>query len=130
MPAFLELPGFAELPEFSASFDHSELGIVAGEILDFSVSVEYEQVVNDLVHEVTVVADHDDTAGEVHEVFFENLECLDIQVIGGLVENKEIGILHQYRTEVELALLTTREFIDVVVLLFRCEEKMLQKLTG
>ena len=87
-------------------------------------------MVDDLIHEVAVVAHHDDTTGEVLKVFLENLKRLDIEVVGGLVENEEVGILHQYGAEIELALLAAGEFIDVVVLLFGGEEEMLQELTG
>ena len=74
------------------------------------------------------MAHDDDTTGEVGQIFFKDLERGDVKVVGRFVKNEEVGILHQYRAEVELAALTAGEFVDVVVLLLRREEEILQKL--
>ena len=87
-------------------------------------------MVDNLIHEITVVADDNDATGEVLEVFFQNLKRLDVEVVGGFVEYEEVGILHQYGAEIELALLATGEFIDVVVLLLGGKEEMLEEQTG
>ena len=85
-------------------------------------------MVNNLVHEISVVAHDDDAAGEVLQVILQNLQRLDVEVVRRLVEDKEVRIAHQYRAEIQLALLAAREFIDVVILLFGSKEKMLQQL--
>ena len=87
-------------------------------------------MVDHLVHEVTVVAHYDHTAGEILKVFLEDLKGHDVEVVRRLVEYEEIGVLHQHRTEVELAPLTTRELIHIVMLLFGREEEILQELRG
>ena len=87
-------------------------------------------MVDHLVHEIAVVADDDDTAGEVLQVFLEDLQGDDVEVVGGLVEHEEVGVLHQHRAEVELAPLTAAELVDVVVLLLRGEEEVLEELRG
>ena len=99
--------------------------IVAWEVFDDTLSLEDEQVVNDLVHEITVVAHHDDAAWEVLQVFLQDLQRLDVEVVGGFVEDKEIGVAHQHRTEIEFAAFASAELIHIVVLLFGREEKML-----
>ena len=71
------------------------------------------------------MAHNDDAAGEVLQVILQYLQRLDVEVVRWLVKDKEVRIAHQYRAEIQLALLAAREFIDVVVLLFGGEEKML-----
>ena len=106
------------------------LRIVAWEVLDFALSFEHQQVVHHLVHEVAVVADHDDAAREVLQVFFQNLQRHNVKVIGGLVEHQEVGVLHQYRTQVQFSALTTAEFIYIIILLLGSKQEILQQLRG
>ena len=82
-------------------------------------------MVNNFVHEVAVVAYYDDTSREICQVFFEYLQRLDIEVVGGFVEHKEIGVVHQNCAQVELATFSATQFIDIVVLLFGGEQKIL-----
>ena len=70
----------------------------------------------------------DDATGEILQILFQDLEGLYVQVIGRLIKNKEIGILHQHSTEIQFASLSSTEFIHIVVLLFGREEEALQKL--
>ena len=76
------------------------LRIVAGEVLDLALALEYQQVVHDLVHEVAVVTHHNDASGEVLQVLFQYLQRHDVKVVGGFVEHQEVGVLHQHGTEV------------------------------
>ena len=106
------------------------LGIIAWEVLDLAIALEHEQMVDHLIHEITVVAHHNHTAREILKVFLEDLQGHDIEVVGGLVKHEEVGVLHQHRTEVELATLTTGELIHIIVLLLGGEEEILQELRG
>ena len=87
-------------------------------------------MVHHLVHEVAVVADHDDAAREVLQVFFQNLQRHDVEVVGGLVEYQEVGVLHQYRTQVQFSTLATAELIYIIILLLWGKQEILQQLRG
>ena len=87
-------------------------------------------MIDHLIHEITVVADHDDTTREVLQVLLEDLECHDVEVIGWLIEHQEVGVTHEHGAEVELTTLTTAELIDIVMLLFGGEQEILQELRG
>ena len=104
------------------------LRIVAGKIADVSLPVEHQQVVHHLIHEVAIVAHHNHTSLEVLQVLFQYVQRNDVQVVGRLVQNQEIRIAHQHRTQIKTAALATAQLIDIAVLCFRRKEEMLQKL--
>ena len=81
-----------------------------------------------LIHKIAVVTNHDNTSWKILKILFENLEGYDIKIVGRLVENQEVRILHQYRTKVQLATLATTKFIHVVVLLFGSKKEILKEL--
>ena len=81
-----------------------------------------------LVHEIAVVTYYDNATGEILQVFLQYLECLDIKVVGRLIENQKVRIPHQHRTEIELALLASTQLIYVVVLFLWSKEEELQEL--
>ena len=87
-------------------------------------------MIDHLVHEIAVVTDHNDTAVEVLQILLQNLQRIDVQVIGRLVEHQEVGVLHKHRTQVQAPLLSARELGDVVLLLQRSEHEVLQELHG
>ena len=49
------------------------LGIVSWEVTYIALAIEDKQVVDNLVHEVAVVAHHDDTPGKVSQILLEHL---------------------------------------------------------
>ena len=104
------------------------LGVVAGEVLHLALALEHQQMVDYLVHEIAVVAHYDDAAGEVLQVFLQNLQRHDVEVVGGLVEHEEVGIPHQHGAQVELAPLAATQFIYIIILLLGGEEEILQQL--
>ena len=42
-------------------------------------------MVDDFIHEVAVVADNNDTAGKILQIFFQYLQGLNVEVVRGLV---------------------------------------------
>ena len=104
--------------------------VIAWEILHDAVTFEDEEVVHNLVHEVAVVRDDDDATSEVLQVLFQDLQRCDVEIVRGLVEDEEIGALHEYSTEVKPALLAPRKLVDVVLLLLGREHEMLEELHG
>ena len=85
-------------------------------------------MVHDLVHKIPVMTYHYDTSGEIGQILLKNLQCNNVKIIGRLVENQEIGVPHQHRAQIQFATLATAQLVYIIVLLFRCEQKMLQKL--
>ena len=85
-------------------------------------------MIYNLIHEVAVVTNHNDTSREVLKVFLKYLKRLDVEVVGRLIENEEVRIPHKHGAEIEFSLLASRKFIHIVVLLLWGEEKMLKEL--
>ena len=85
-------------------------------------------MVDDFIHEVTVVTHDNDTTMERLKVFFEHLQGNNVQIVGRLVENQEVRASHEHRTEVQTPTLASTEFVDVIVLLVRREKEVLQEL--
>ncbi len=72
--------------------------------------MEFEQARGDAVEEVAVVGDEEDGAAEAAEVVFEPVEGLGVEVVGGLVEQEEVGLLQQDAAEAGAAQLPAGEF--------------------
>ena len=87
-------------------------------------------MVHHLVHEVAVVRHDDDAALKVLQVLLQDLQSDDVHVVGGLVQNEEVGVLHEHRAQLQATALATGEFVDIVLLLKRSEHEMLQELHG
>ena len=89
--AFLQVLFFAQGVLFVAV-----LGVVSVIVFDVPVALEDEQVVDDVVHEAAVVADDDEAPFVVAQELLEDFECVDVEVVGGLVEYEEVGIGHEH----------------------------------
>ncbi len=74
--------------------------VVAFEEADIGVGFEGEDVGGDAVEEPAVVADDDGAAGEVFEGFFESSHGVDVEVVGGFVEEDDVGALFEDAGEV------------------------------
>ena len=104
------------------------LGVVAWEVLYLSVALEHQQMINHLVHEISVVAHYNNTSGEVGKIFLQYLKCHDVKVVGRFVEHEEVGILHEHCTQIQFAPFTTAQLIYIIMLLFGGKEEILQEL--
>ena len=87
-------------------------------------------MVGDLIDEVAVVRNHDHTPLERLQVLFQYAERHDVQVVRRLVEDQEIGTLHQNRTKIQAFAFAAAEPCDIAVLHLGREEEILQKLRG
>ena len=74
------------------------------------------------------MAHHDNASGKVAQIFLQYLQREDVEVIGRLVEDEEVGVPHEHRAQIESTTLTTTELIDVAMLLLGWEEEVLQEL--
>jgi hypothetical protein len=64
-------------------------------------------MVNNLIHEISVVAHYYHATREVLQIFLQHLKSLDIEVVSGLIENQEIRVAHQNGAQIQLSLLAS-----------------------
>ena len=88
--------------------------VVAAE-RDAAAAVELEDPLRDVVEEVPVVGDRDDGPGVLLEEALEPLDRLGVEVVGGLVEQQQVGVLEQQPGERDAALLAAGQRRDVGV---------------
>ena len=62
-----------------------------------------------LVHKVAVVRDDDHAAREFEEEVFQDIEGEDVQVVGRLIQDQEVGVAHQDHQQKQAAALTTTQ---------------------
>ena len=60
---------------------------------DLAVALEGEDVRGDPIQEPPVVADDDGATGKVEQRLFEGTQRVDVEVVGGLVEQQQVGPL-------------------------------------
>ena len=74
------------------------------------------------------MGNNDHAAPEVLKKVFENAEGLNIQIVGGFVQQQHVGRLDQHPAEGEAAALAAGELGQGAVLLARWKQKAFQKL--
>ena len=74
--------------------------------------VELEDPLRDVVEEVPVVGHGQDAAGVRREVALEPLHRLGVEVVGGLVEQQQVGLLEQQLAQRHPAPLATGQVVD------------------
>ena len=82
------------------------------------------------VQEVPVVGHGDHRPGEGVQVVLQNGQGLDVQVVGGLIQQQHIGGGGQHGEEIEPPLFPAGQLADGGPLFLRREEKLLQQLGG
>ena len=87
------------------------LGVV-GEVFGAASAVEGEDRGGDAVDQVAVVGYQDEGAGEIEEGVFEDFERRDVEVVGGLVEDQEVGGLEHQSREDDARFFAAGEFGD------------------
>src|SRR5579863_2839034 len=58
---------------------------------DLGVALEGEDVSGDSIEEPAIMRDDDRAAGERHQCILERAQGLDIQIVGGLVEQQDVA---------------------------------------
>ena len=89
------------------------------------VPFEAEDSVDDPVQEVPVVGDRDHDAREMVQIVLQDLQRLDVKVIGGLVQDQHVGSLHQHAQQIQPPLLPAGQLGDGCVLLAPNEQESL-----
>ncbi|MFM1945088.1 MAG: hypothetical protein RI897_4070 [Verrucomicrobiota bacterium] len=79
-----------ELLVVAVGFLDEVTGVVAGVGDDFA-AFDFVDLVDDFVHELAVVGDEEDGAGIFFEVILEPEEGEEVEVVGGFVEEEEVG---------------------------------------
>src|SRR5437868_11643751 len=67
------------------------IGEIALEPFDVALALERQHVGGDAVQEPAVVADDDRAAGEILERLFERAQRVDVEIVGRLVEQQDVG---------------------------------------
>ena len=109
-----------------ALFPGAVFAVIAREIPHVAVSREHKRVVHGTVHEEAVVAHDDDAAVELRQVFLEDFQRGDVQVVGRLVKDEEIGLGHQHHGQIEPAAFATAQLGDVLLLVLRREQEVVE----
>ena len=84
----------------------------AGQQVAASASGQRIGHVADTLQEVAVVRDDDQRAGPAVEVVLDDREGVDVQIVGGFVEQQHIGFVEQQPQELQPAPLTAGELSD------------------
>ena len=102
--------------------------VVADVLLDLAV-VDVHDVGADGVQEVAVVADYDDKTGVlvVHDEVFQPVDCLNIEVVGRLVEQNDIRLTEKRLRKQDLHLLAAVRVGHKVIVLLDRDAETLQK---
>ena len=84
----------------------------AGQHRDLAVAQQRPDGVGDALEEVAVVGDDDEGAGPAVEEVLEHVEGLDVEVVGGLVEQQHVGLGEQQPQQLEPAPLATGQVAE------------------
>ena len=77
------------------------------------------------IQKISVMGYANDHARKSIQIVLQHLQRLDVEIVGRLIEDEDIGIFHKYFQQAETALLAAGEFADWRVLHFRVKEKAL-----
>ena len=86
----------------------------AAEVLTHAAMAKLVDLADQPVEEVTVVAHHDKGAVEILKRLLEDILGLEVQMIGGLVEDKQVDRLKQQLEDGEARTLSTRQHLDLL----------------
>src|SRR5512139_597503 len=96
-------------------------GVVALEPDHLAVALEREDVRGDAVEEPAVVRDDDGATREAQQGFLERTQRLDVEVVGGLVQQDDVAAFLEHLREVHAVALTAGEIADRLLLLRAAE---------
>ncbi len=97
------------------------LGVVAFVPEDIGVALEGQDVGTDAVQEPAIMTDDDQAAAELHEGIFEGAQGIDIQVVGGLIEDDQVGAAFEQAGQMHAVALATGQRAHFALLLVALE---------
>src|SRR5262249_42161905 len=86
-------------------------------------AIEAEDAVGDAIEEEAIVGDEDESTGKFEKAFFEDFEGGDVEVVGGLVEEKDVGGLKHQLSDQDAGALAAGEIADGTIEVFAGEEE-------
>jgi hypothetical protein len=86
-----------------------------------AVALEGEDMGRDAVEEPAIMADDHGAAGEVLQRLFQRTQRVDVEVVGRLVEQQDVGAGLQHLGEVHAVALAARERADLLLLVAALE---------
>src|SRR5580704_8985150 len=90
---------------------------VALEPLDMALALEGEDVGGDAVEEPAIVADEDGTAGEILQRPFERPQRIDVEIVGRLVKQQQVGARFEHLGKMHAVALAAGERADLLLLI-------------
>src|SRR5690349_22028139 len=97
------------------------IGVIALEPFDAAVALEGEDVRRDTVEKPAVVADDDGAARIVEQCLLERAQRVDVEIVGRLVEQQEVGALLQHFGQMHAVALAARDLPDLFLLVRAAE---------
>lgn len=88
------------------------VGEIAGLHQDFAAAGKGENGIADPIQKVAVVGDGEHAALEIVQVVFQNLEGVDIQVVGGFIKQQHVGGGHEDPQQVQASALAAGQLRD------------------
>src|SRR6266550_699812 len=86
------------------------------EPFDMAVAFECQDVGGDAVEEPAVVADDHGAAGEILQRLFESAQCIDVEIVGRLVEQQHVGAGFEHLRQMHAVALAARQRADLLLL--------------
>src|SRR6185437_7876288 len=93
------------------------LGVVTREIADEALPFEYQQMIDQPVHKIPVVRDDEQTALVFAQEILQDSQGREVEIVGGLVEDEEIGVPEQDGQQVQPPFFSAGELGDIRILL-------------
>src|SRR4051812_15735889 len=97
------------------------LAEVALEPANLAVALEREHMGGDAVEEPTIVADHDRAPGEGLERVLQRPQCVDVEVVGGLVEQQHVAARLEQLRQMDSVALAAGQVADLLLLVAALE---------
>src|SRR5438067_2482586 len=89
---------------------------IALEPLDMAVALESQDVGRDAIEEPAIVADDHGATGEILQRLLKRAQRVDVEVVGGLVEQEDVGAGLEHLGEMHTVPLAARKLTDLLLL--------------
>ncbi len=93
---------------------------------DPSLAIHHDQAGDHVIHEIPVVADQEYGSLEAQQDFFQQFQGFDIQVVGRLIQNQEVGRLAEQFCQHGPVLFATGQGFDRHAHPLRAEQEFTQ----
>src|SRR6516164_3005107 len=89
---------------------------IALEPFDVAFALERQDMGCNAVEEPAVMADDDGAAGKILERLFQRAQRIDVEIVGGLVEQQHVGARLEHLGEMDAIAFTARKLADLLLL--------------